>query len=405
MEGKGLSDVFSGRRGRDTLNGRAGNDRLFGGEGADTLNGGVDNDELWADASVDGIGAEGTTPARDELNGGPGNDKLYLGYGNDVGNGGADDDAYYLRADSELSESFNAGIDTVYSLVNWRLGDDFENLTLTQVAKPGVDANGQQEPIGDPFGGVGTIGFVTVEYLGARVGIGNELNNVLIANGLGNRLTGLGGADKLIGGVGNDELLGGDGLDELLGGGGADTLDGGADHDILNGDLGNDTYILGLGSDDEIIESVGGAAGGIDTVRSAVTYSLGANLENLTLTGTANIDGSGNPLANRLIGNSGNNTLDAQFNLPNKPQADYLDGGAGDDILLAGGAADILIGGEGVDDLQGGGGDDVYFRRSARGYGHRHRRKKGSRLCQRKLCAHGRWAQRRTGLRWRDGRQ
>jgi serralysin len=75
---------------------------------------------------------------------------------------------------------------------------------------------------------------------------------------------------------------------------------------------------------------------GIDTVHSSISWTLGTNLENLTLTGTAAINGKGNELDNILIGNSAKNTLE---------------GGAGNDTL---------DGGAGVDKLIGGTGDDTY---------------------------------------------
>ena len=63
------------------------------------------------------------------------------------------------------------------------------------------------------------------------------------------------------------------------------------------------------------------ASEGTDTIQSAVTWTLGVNIENLTLTGTAVIGGTGNALDNVLIGNAANNTLT---------------GGAGNDTLRAG---------------------------------------------------------------------
>jgi Ca2+-binding RTX toxin-like protein len=111
----------------------------------------------------------------------------------------------------------------------------------------------------------------------------------------------------------------------------------------MTGKGGNDTYVVdNIG--DKVIEV---AKGGTDTIESSITFSLAAltNVENLTLTGSGNINGTGMPLANQITGNTGNNTLD---------------GGAGNDTLDGGAGNDILTGGLGVDDLTGGKGNDTY---------------------------------------------
>jgi serralysin len=134
----------------------------------------------------------------------------------------------------------------------------------------------------------------------------------------------------LEGGAGNDTLVGGDANDILKGGTGDDRLDGGLGADVLSGGLGNDTYVVN-NLQDQIIENTGE---GTDTVESSITWTLGANLENLTLTGSAAINGTGNELDNVLIGNSAKNTLS---------------GGAGNDTLDGGAGVDTLIGGAGND--------------------------------------------------------
>jgi Ca2+-binding RTX toxin-like protein len=130
-------------------------------------------------------------------------------------------------------------------------------------------------------------------------------------------LNGTANADTLVGGAGDDTLNGLAGNDTLTGGAGNDTLNGGAGNDIMTGGLGNDTYVLDVATD-FVTE---GLNAGTDTVQSSVTYTLAANVENLTLTGSSAINGTGNTLNNVLTGNSG---------------ANVLTGGAGNDTYIVG---------------------------------------------------------------------
>ncbi|MDD5384419.1 MAG: calcium-binding protein [Gallionella sp.] len=156
-------------------------------------------------------------------------------------------------------------------------------------------------------------------------GIGNDLNNAIVGNRGDNMLDGGAGNDTLNGGAGNDTLDGGTGADMLLGG------------------AGNDTYVVDNQSD-----TVGELVGeGTDTVQASVSRTLGDNLENLTLTGAASINGTGNGLDNVIVGNGAANMLTGGLG------NDTLNGGAGNDIYIfnTGDGMDII-----QDDVNPGGG-------------------------------------------------
>ncbi|HBL13233.1 MAG TPA: hypothetical protein DD379_17910, partial [Cyanobacteria bacterium UBA11162] len=255
---------------RLNLTGTARNDRLVGKRNHDTLKGLGGNDTL--------LGKDGN----DYLDGGTGSDRL---------EGGAGNDTYMVeRTTDRVIESSNQGIDTVKASINYTLGANLENLTLTSKA---------------------------------ITGYGNSLNNIITGNSANNTLSGGSGHDKLLGGAGNDKLLGGAGNDYLDGGTGSDRLEGGT---------GNDTYMVER-STDRAIES---SNQGIDTVKASINYTLGANLENLTLTGSAQ-SGYGNTLNNIITGNTANNILSGGGG------NDYLDGGTGSDRLEGGTGNDTYM--------------------------------------------------------------
>ncbi|MEZ0318207.1 MAG: beta strand repeat-containing protein [Methylophilaceae bacterium] len=248
-----------------------------------SMNGGDGNDTLDASGSYGAIYMMGDA-GNDSLIGGglQGDDTLDGGIGNDTMAGGMGADTYFVDSLGDVvieSDTYPGNIgsgDTVKTtLASYSLSTVLEHLTY-----------------------IGTGNFV---------GTGNSSNNLMV------------------GGVGNDSLFAVDGDDTLDGGGGNDTLSGG---------FGNDTY-LNVGANTIINEA---ALQGVDNVfATGSSYTLSANLENLTYTGSSNFSGFGNFQANSLVSGIGN---------------DSLTGGAGNDTLN---------GGEGDDTLSGGADNDIYY--------------------------------------------
>ncbi|PSF35262.1 sodium:calcium exchanger [Aphanothece hegewaldii CCALA 016] len=131
--------------------------------------------------------------------------------------------------------------------------------------------------------------------------------------------------NTLIGGSGNDSLNGAAGNDTIIGNSGNDSLNGGKGIDSLSGGLGDDNYTVDNLAD-VCIENSGE---GTDTIKTPFSTNLtGTNIERLTLTGTGNVDGTGDSNNNILIGNTGNN---------------ILTGGGGNDTLTGGGGNDTYV--------------------------------------------------------------
>jgi hypothetical protein len=178
-----------------------------------------------------------------------------------------------------------------------------------------------------------TAASVQAQQIGIAAVIGGTSGN--------ERLTGTAGPDRIRGFAGNDTLNGRGGNDTLEGGSGNDWLDGGGYADSMTGGTGNDRYFVN-NTGDRVVEAAGG---GNDVVDSSVSFTLGPNVEDLNLIGTAKINGTGNELDNTLTGNDA---------------ANKLIGLAGNDTLVGGGGNDTLNGVGGADSMIGGSGNDIY---------------------------------------------
>ncbi|MBX3124100.1 MAG: hypothetical protein KF854_13515, partial [Nitrospira sp.] len=299
---------------------------LVGTEDTDYFYGNVTNDTLL------GVGGD------DVLSGGAGNDTLDGGTGADRMTGGSGNDVFMVDNINDIvMESVGQGIDTVYSSLTYTLGSNLENLTLTGSA--------------------------------AINGTGNSLNNILTGNSAANVLTGGAGNDTYVVGLGDTVVEAasagtdtvrsdiswtlGTNLENLIltgiaavngtGNSLANTLTGNSAANILSGLAGADTLIGAQGDDLYIVDNVGDkitelAGEGLDTVQSSVTYTLSANVENLTLSGTSAINGTGNGLDNVIIGNSA---------------ANQLVGGAGNDTYVIGSGDTVVEGiNAGIDTVQ-----------------------------------------------------
>jgi len=263
--------------------------------------------------------------------------------------GGAGDDTFLVDDTSDVvTEASGGGTDTVQSSISYALTANVENLILTgteningtgnnlannitgNAAKNTIDGGAEADNmaggVGDDIYVVDNTGDVVTEASGGGTDtVQSSISYALTANVENLTLTGTGN----INGTGNA-------LNNFLTGNSA--------ANILSGGAGDDTYHVD-NAGDIVLEA---ASEGTDTVLSFVSYSLATNVENLLLTGTSNINGTGNDLANTITGNAGNNTIDGGAG------ADNMAGGVGDDSYLVDDTSDVVLeaASEGTDTLQ-----------------------------------------------------
>jgi len=257
-ESSSVEDMLSGI---ENALGGAGGDSITGSTAGNLLDGGLGNGSV------------------DSIDGGTGSDVITGGASNDLLAGGAGDDTF-IYAFGDGADVFDGGD-----------GSDTLNILGTTAANALAVA----------WDGASIVSFTGgtltgVEHLNANLDAGTDTltyagstANVTV-DLLGNTASGfdsLSGIENVTGGSGNDTLIGDDGANLLAGG------------------AGDDTYVVGAG--DIVTETLNA---GSDTVNSSVSITLGANVENLVLTtGSGDIGGIGNGLANILTGNDGNNVL------------------------------------------------------------------------------------------------
>jgi len=313
------------------------------------------------------------------IDGGAGNDHMKGGYGDDI---------YYVDSvDDSIFELPAEGEDQVYSLADFILESNIENLTLLDVPDA-LRATGNS---------------------GNNIITGNAYDNVLIGGAGNDRLWGNAGSDIMYGGAGNDNYtidslddiyeaagegidrvvalfsyelkehfenlqllnteealvaIGNSGNNNIFGNGydnvlygkeGDDVLLGYGGIDISYGGPGNDTYYVTSGFDNGIDTVVEYANQGVDHIVSGANYILGQHVEHLTLRTSAGENAIGNALDNRITGNNYGNLIEGHDG------NDILFGMEANDTLFGGAGNDSLDGGTGHDYLDGGIGNDTYW--------------------------------------------
>jgi Ca2+-binding RTX toxin-like protein len=334
--------------------GTSDDDVIYAGVGNKSINAGAGNDMVI-------IRDSGTFGAADtiRIDGGTGADLMIGGTGSET----------FIVDNLHDGVDDAGGVDLILSSVSYVLPDSIENITLQGTA------------------------------IGAT---GNALANVIRGNAEANILDGGSGADALSGGAGDDTYIvdnahdrayegvdagidtvqasasyvlgvnvenltlvgadpirgtGNDLANVIRGNGAANVINGAAGADKLYGGAGDDIFYVD-DTHDLVYENAGE---GVDRVISSVSYALRANLEQLTLAGSADIYGRGNDLGNVISGNAGANALygyGGNDKLYGGAGADVLVGGLGNDALTGGTENDKLYGGDGADVISGGDGND-----------------------------------------------
>src|SRR6185295_15185603 len=235
-------------------------------------------------------------------------------------------------------------------------GGDAEGDTLATIENlTGANLDDTLEGNGGNNVLAGGLGTDTVSYEHALAGVTVNLALTSAQNTIGAGTDTLTGFENLTGSAFNDNLTGTTGNNVLAGLAGNDILNGGTGADTMFGGTGNDTYVVDNVGD--IADETDGD--GTDTIQTALAFSLATLglIENLALTGSAAIAGTGNDLNNVITGNAGTNILTGlggNDTLNGGTGADTMIGGTGDDTYVVDNAGDIAdeTGGDGTDTTQ-----------------------------------------------------
>lgn len=273
----GNDTVYSYNAGDDIIDGGAGVDIIYEYEGNDTISGGSDNDKIYDYSGDNSLYGDSGNDSLHAYNGG--DDILNGGTGADIMQGTLGNDTYFVdNTSDQVWEDLDEGTDQVNTTVSHTLWDHVENLIL--IGDSNID------------------------------GFGNSLSNIITGNDSNNKLVGYDGDDILLGEQGSDTLIGGSG---------------------------DDIYVVNDANDNITEES----SSGTDIIYTSLSsYTLGANIENLTLTGYEYDPSSRNFVE---VGQGSNGT-----------------GNSLDNYITGNGSANQLTGRRGNDSLEGGKGNDTY---------------------------------------------
>ena len=397
------SNSITGNAGNDVLQAGSGYDTLVAGSGIDTFVGGSSYDTFVINNAADvleNLSTVGNTVVSsvnytmptnvvtltltgnanlqatgnaqtDEITANSGNDTLIAGSGTALFNAGTGLDVFVVNsAGDRVANNVPAEYapDTIESSVSYTLGFTVNNLLLTGTANlSGTGNNTGATLAGDLI--VGNAGLDTltaglgVDTLMAGSGlatlVGSSGTDTFVVNDVGDVvLDSVGGFSNLIvssvnfslptnvnsilltgsaniqatGNAANDSMTGGVGADRLIAGNGNDTLVAGAGLVTLIAGTGNDTFVLNSSSD--LIQNA--SATSHNAAFSSATFVLPTNVNQLTLTGVANISGTGNGAADTLTAGAGNDTLIAGAGLAT------LIGGRGNTIFVVNSTSDVV---------------------------------------------------------------